>query len=66
MTDLTAQQRAGLALWLLLQEPMKTRDIAARCGLSTAGARYLLWNLAAVVPLYYDRGLWWLNDKEKS
>ena len=59
--SLTAQQRAALALWLLMQAPMSTRQIAEECGLSMQGARGMLHKLSLVVPLCYDRYEWWID-----
>ena len=62
---LTAQQRAAHALWLLMQEPRTTREIANECDLSRQGALDMLHKLTLVVPLCYDRYSWWI-DEEKS
>lgn len=53
--SLSAQERAGLVVWLLAQRPMTTAAVAGRVGLSHAGARVLLAKLSRVVPIYYDR-----------
>ena len=55
---LTSQERAALALWLLIQVPMSTREIAERCGMQMAGAWKMLNLISRVVPLYRDGGKW--------
>ena len=55
---LTSQERAALALWLLIQVPMSTREIAERCGMQMAGAWKMLNVISRVVPLYRDGGKW--------
>jgi DNA-binding IclR family transcriptional regulator len=55
---LTPQERAVLALWLLIQVPMSTREIAERCGMEMAGAWKMLNRISRVVPLYRDAGKW--------
>ncbi len=52
--DLTPQERAVLALWLLIQVPMSTREICKRCGMEMAGAWKMLNRISRVVPLYRD------------
>ena len=47
-----------MALWLLVQVPMSTREIAERCGLEMAGAWKMLNLISRVVPLYRDGGKW--------
>jgi len=56
--ELTAQERAALTLWLLLQVPMSTAEVAARCGLTEQGARFMLNNMSRVVPLHLEDGKW--------
>lgn len=60
--DMVATERAGLALWLLLQEPMSTAEAAERCGLSYEGARQLLTKLSRVVPIYREGGKWCISQ----
>jgi len=60
--DLTGQERAALALWLLIQSPMSTRQIAERCGITKSGAWQMLCKLARVVPLSYEGGEWFVNN----
>ena len=55
---LTSQERAVLALWLLIQVPMSTREISERCGMQMAGAWNMLNRISRVVPLYRDGGKW--------
>ena len=47
-----------MALWLLIQVPMSTREIAERCGMQMAGAWKMLNLISRVVPLYRDGGKW--------
>ena len=55
---LTPQERAVLALWLLIQVPMSTREISERCGMEMAGAWKMLNRISRVVPLYREGGKW--------
>ena len=55
---LTPQERAVLALWLLIQVPMSTREISERCGMQMSGAWKMLNLISRVVPLYRDGGKW--------
>ena len=57
---MSAQERAALAMWLLMQRPHTTAGIARRVGLTNRGARYLLVNMSRVVPMFRDkkRGIW--------
>ena len=57
-SDLSPQQRAALAVLLLLDRPMTTAEIAERCGLSTRGARAMLGRISRIWPLYVDAGRW--------
>lgn len=62
MTELSPQQRATLALWLILQQPQTTRQIAERCDLTMDGARAMLNKMGGVVPLSYERRRWCLME----
>ena len=67
MTDpesMTAQERAALALWLLLQQPHTTREISRWCGLSMSATRIMLHKIARVVPIQYDRREWRVIGRE--
>jgi len=57
-SDLTPQQRAALVLWLLMQQPMTTRQLAGKLGLTDRGTRDLLSTLSCVVPIYQHKRLW--------
>ena len=61
VTDLTAQERAALALWLLQQKPMTTRQVAERVDLSMDGARCMLKRISRVVPVVYEGRRWWVE-----
>ena len=56
--EMTSQERAVLALWLLIQVPMSTREISERCGMQMAGAWKMLKRISRVVPLYREGGKW--------
>jgi len=58
IVSLTPQERAVLALWLLIQFPMSTREISERCGMEMAGAWKMLNRISRVVPLYREGGKW--------
>jgi len=64
--ELTAQERAALALWLLLQYPMTTRELAERVELSMRGTRHLLSKLSRVVPLCYESRHWWVESHNET
>jgi hypothetical protein len=66
MAELTAQERAALALWLLMQGPQSTREIAGRCGMSMRGARDMLYRISRVVPLYYEGRYWRVDNKDNT
>ncbi len=51
-TEYTPQERAARALWLLMQEPMPTAEVARRLGLTPKWTRQMLRALCRVVPLY--------------
>ena len=55
---LVAQERAALALWLLMQSPMTTRQVAEKVGLKHESAREMLCRISRVVPLYFDGRVW--------
>lgn len=57
--ELTPTERAGLAVWLLLQGPMTPRELAGRLEMSPHGARALLRRLSGSVPLSSDEGGCW-------
>ena len=57
-SELLAQERAALAVWLLMQQPMTTRDLAGRLGVSVEGARVMLIKISRVVPIHWHEGLW--------
>ena len=50
--QMSAQERAALAMWLLVQRPHTTAGIARRVGLSERGTRRLLAHISRVVPIY--------------
>lgn len=58
--ELAAQERAALTLWLLLQGPMSTAEVARRCGLTDRGALTMLCKISRVVPVYREAGRWWV------
>ena len=49
---MNAQERAALAMWLLMQRPHTTAGIARRLGLSVSGTNKLLARISRVVPIY--------------
>lgn len=57
-SEYTSQERAALALWLLMQTPMTTTELATRLEMSSDGMRILLWKLTRVVPIFYHEGQW--------
>lgn len=61
--ELAAQERAALTLWLLLQSPMSTAEVAKRCGLSDRGALSMIHKMSRVVPIYRDRGRWFVQKR---
>lgn len=65
---LTAQERAAIVTALLHDGArLTTAEIAARCSMSARGALHMLTNLARVLPIFYDDGLWqWLTDDLSS
>lgn len=56
--ELTAQERAALAAYLVLQRPQTTAAVALRCGLEHDGAWRMLCKISRVLPIYFDRGAW--------
>ena len=65
---MNAQERAALALWLLQQQPMTTRQMAERLGMTYEGARCLLITISRTTPIYRDDDdhLWRLVDDESG
>ena len=55
---LTAQERAALALYLIVAKPRTTAHLAYRLGLSESGAYRLLANISRVVPIVQIDGKW--------
>ena len=65
---LTAQERAAIVTALLQDGArLTTAEIADRCSMSVRGALHMLTNLARVLPILCDGGLWqWLTDDLSS
>jgi len=64
--ELSTQQRAGLALWLVLQRPMTTMAIARRLGMKRHACWIMLNKLAGPTPIRYDYKLrCWLSSDWK-
>ena len=63
--EMTSQERAALALWLILQRPHTTATLAHRLGLSCEGARVMLFQISRVVPIFYTKqdGFWKIVPK---
>lgn len=61
---LTAQERAAIVTALLQDGArLTTREIAERCCMSISGAYDMMGNLARVLPVFLDEGLWqWLVE----
>ena len=59
--ELAAQERAALTLWLLLQSPMSTAEVAQRCGMSDRGALSMIHKMSRVVPVAYEAGRWYIE-----
>lgn len=55
---MTPTERAGLAVWLLLQQPMTPRSLAERLEITPHGARAMLRRLSLSLPLVDDDGQW--------
>lgn len=60
--ELTAQERAALAVWLIWQRPQTTASIARRLKMTCEGARVMLVKISRVVPIYNHNGLWQYLD----
>jgi len=45
-------------MWLLMQQPMTTRNLALRLGMSIEGARVMLTKMSRVVPIHWHEGRW--------
>jgi len=58
--DMTGQERAALALWLLMQGPMDLCSMARRLGVTEKGCRAMLTKIARVGPSYCADGGTWL------
>lgn len=58
VSEMTPTERAGLAVWLLLQQPMTPRSLAERLEITPHGARAMLRRLSLAVPLIDDGGRW--------
>ena len=56
--EMVAQERSALALWLLMQAPLTTRQIADKVGLQHESAREMLCRISRAVPLYFDGRFW--------
>jgi hypothetical protein len=61
---LLAQERAALALWLLMQGAMTVKQMAGKLNLSRQGAWDLLRRISRVVPIYEDGVLWRVCGQE--
>lgn len=57
-SEMTPTERAGLAVWLLSQQPMTPRVLAERLEITPHGARAMLRRLSLAVPLVDDGGEW--------
>ena len=57
-------ERAARALWLLMQAPFTTEQMAARLGVHYETARVMLSVMCRVVPLYKDKGFWRICESE--
>jgi len=57
-SDLLPTERVALAMWLLMQQPMTTRNLALRLGMSIEGARVMLTKMSRVVPIHWHEGRW--------
>lgn len=66
MNELTPQQRAALALWLLMQRPMTAREMSRWLGLSVRGTYHLLSKIALVAPILNREGLWQILNPERE
>jgi len=59
--DMTGQERAALALWLLMQGPMDLCSLAKKLGLTKSGCRTMLIRVSRVVPICHgDDGVWFV------
>lgn len=63
-SELSAQERAALALWLVMQEPLGNPELADRLGMTADGARVMMCKISRVVPICYVEHAWricWAN-----
>jgi DNA-binding transcriptional regulator LsrR (DeoR family) len=65
-SEMVAQERAALAVWLLMQAPRTTGEIALRVGLSHAGAHAMLQKIARRVPIFFADGIWEIYESPVS
>ena len=56
--QMTAQERAALAIWLIAQQPQTTAAIAQRMGMTLEGARVMLMKISRTVPIFHNNGFW--------
>lgn len=60
---MTPQERAALALWLLMQAPHTTQALAKRLEMTPSGTRRMLATISRVTPIYCYKGLWQVNGQ---
>jgi len=66
MFEMTPTARIGLAVWLLLQQPMTPRSLAERLEMTPHGARSMLRRLSLTLPLIDDGGQWRICGSDGS
>jgi len=66
MRELSPQERATLALWLLLQSPLTTAEIAAHCEMTRSGALRMLGRMSRIIPLQVENGRWVLRQSDQD
>ena len=65
-SEMSAQERSALALWLLMQRPMTTKEVADWLNVSPRGARRLLCAIGRVVPVYKVNHIWYICGKTEE
>ena len=65
--EMTAQERAALAIWLFMDgwRPT-TREVAERCGMGMSGAWMMLRNTAKIIPILQDEAGRWYLEREAN
>lgn len=63
---LTPQERSALAVWLVMERPMKTSELAKWLELTWHGADQLMCRMSRKIPFVKVDGYWHVLRKENE